>query len=116
MADLIGHLDVLSDRHGVKIVSFGHAGNGNIHVNLLGDPDDPAESRRMDDCLADVFDKLLALSGTLSGEHGIGLEKSAWVGLEIEPGTRRLMQAIKTQFDPRGILNPGKIFPDDGAT
>jgi D-lactate dehydrogenase len=111
MAELISHLEALAGRHDVRIVSFGHAGNGNIHVNLLGDPDDPDENRRMETCLAAVFDKVLELGGTLSGEHGIGMEKSAYVGLEIEPQTRRLMQAIKTQFDPRGILNPGKIFP-----
>jgi D-lactate dehydrogenase len=111
MADLITHLETLSREHGVKIVSFGHAGNGNIHVNLLGDPDDPDENRRMDACLEGVFERVLALGGTLSGEHGIGLEKRAYIGLEIEPRTRRLMQAIKAQFDPLGILNPGKIFP-----
>ena len=111
MADLITQLETLSREHGVKIVSFGHAGNGNIHVNLLGDPDDPDENRRMEACLEGVFERVLALGGTLSGEHGIGLEKRAYIGLEIEPRTRRLMQAIKAQFDPLGILNPGKIFP-----
>lgn len=117
MAGLIGHLDELSKAHDVKIVSFGHAGNGNIHVNLLGDPDDPDENRRMEACLAEIFERVLELGGTLSGEHGIGLEKSAYVGLEIEPATQRLMRAIKNQFDPKGILNPGKIFPPgDSAT
>lgn len=115
MADFIGHLDKLSKDHDVKIVSFGHAGNGNIHVNLLGDPDDPDENRRMERCLAEIFERVLEFGGTLSGEHGIGLEKSAYVGLEIEPAARRLMEAIKQQFDPKGILNPGKLFPSGSS-
>ena len=62
-------------------------------------------------CLADVFALVLRLGGTLSGEHGVGFEKRAYVGLEIEPGTLALMQKVKQQFDPAGILNPGKLFP-----
>ncbi|MDH3915206.1 MAG: FAD-binding oxidoreductase, partial [Chromatiales bacterium] len=64
----------------------------------------------------DVFDVVLRLGGTLSGEHGVGFEKRAYVGLEIEPGTLALMQKVEEQFDPAGILNPGKLFPQgDGS-
>jgi D-lactate dehydrogenase len=116
MAEFIDKLKRLGARHDVRIVNFGHAGNGNIHVNLLGDPDDPGEQERMSACLADVFDVVLRLGGTLSGEHGVGFEKRAYVGLEIEPGTLALMQKVKEQFDPAGILNPGKLFPQgDGS-
>ena len=111
MAEFIDSLKRLGARHDVRIVNFGHAGNGNIHVNLLGDPDDPGELQRMHACLADVFALVLRLGGTLSGEHGVGFEKRAYVGLEIEPGTLALMQKVKQQFDPAGILNPGKLFP-----
>ena len=113
MAELIDGLNELSRSHNVKIVNFGHAGNGNIHVNLLGDPDDPAELARMQACLADVFTLVLKLKGTLSGEHGIGAEKKQFVELEIEPNTLDLMRKIKKQFDPNNILNPGKLFPED---
>lgn len=113
MAELVARLERLSEAHGVRIVSFGHAGNGNIHVNLLGDTGDPDELARMHRCLEQVFQAVLELGGTLSGEHGIGLEKRAWVGLEIEPETLELMRRIKRQFDPGGILNPGKLFPDE---
>jgi D-lactate dehydrogenase len=112
MAALIDRLERLSSEHRVKIVSFGHAGNGNIHVNLLGDLSDNDERRRMHLCLADVFAAVLELEGTLSGEHGIGLEKKAYVGLEIEPATLEMMRRIKSVFDPADILNPGKQFPD----
>ncbi len=113
MAQLIDRLREHGRTHDVRIVSFGHAGNGNIHVNLLGDLGDDEERTRMHRCLADVFRTVLDLGGTLSGEHGIGFEKREYVGLEIEPATLEMMRRIKAQFDPAGILNPGKLFPDD---
>lgn len=111
MPDLIEGLTDLGRRHGITIVNFGHAGNGNIHVNLLVDPDDPDQMRAAHDCLSEVFDRVLALGGTLSGEHGVGLEKRDFVGREIDPVALDLMHRIKAQFDPRGILNPGKKLP-----
>lgn len=109
--DLIAGLDQLSNQYGIPIVNFGHAGNGNIHVNLLYDSQDPAQERQAKPCLEAVFALVLKLGGTLSGEHGIGLEKRDYINLEIDPVTLDLMQRIKQQFDPRNILNPGKIFP-----
>ncbi|HEX6929050.1 MAG TPA: FAD-linked oxidase C-terminal domain-containing protein [Gammaproteobacteria bacterium] len=112
MAELIGGLQALSRQYGITIVNFGHAGNGNIHVNLLVDPDDARLMAVAGQCLNEVFALVLKLGGTLSGEHGIGLVKKEFVGLEIEPGTLAMMRKIKTQFDPKGILNPGKFFPE----
>jgi D-lactate dehydrogenase len=112
MAEFVARLQELAKASRVTIVSFGHAGNGNIHVNLLGDPDIPGEKARMDECIGQVFRLVLELGGTLSGEHGIGLEKRAFVSLEIEAATLEMMQRIKRQFDPAGILNPGKNLPD----
>lgn len=110
--DLIDGLQALGERHGITIVNFGHAGNGNIHVNLLVDPDDARQMQAADRCLDEVFSLVLNLRGTLSGEHGIGLVKRAFVDREIEPDTLDLMRRIKAQFDPAGILNPGKGFPE----
>jgi D-lactate dehydrogenase len=112
LPELIGGLQDLSARHAIPIVNFGHAGNGNIHVNLLLDPDDPTQSAAAERCLSDVFSLVLALDGTLSGEHGIGRVKKAFLQRELSPVSLRLMQAIKRQFDPAGILNPGVGFPD----
>ena len=109
---LITQLDKLSKKHGVTIVNFGHAGNGNIHVNLLGNPDSEAEHKAMHDCLDEVFDLVLSLGGTLSGEHGIGIEKRDYIAREIEPASLNLMRQLKRVFDPNGILNPGKTIPD----
>jgi D-lactate dehydrogenase (quinone) len=111
--ELIEGLEKLSAEHGITIVNFGHAGNGNIHVNLLLDPDDPAQLKAGETCLEAVFELVLRLDGTLSGEHGIGVVKRAFVAQEIDPVSLNLMRAIKRQFDPRNILNPGIIFPVD---
>ncbi len=111
--ELIEGLESLSAQHGITIVNFGHAGNGNIHVNLLLDPDDPAQLVAGETCLASVFDLVLGLDGTLSGEHGIGVVKRPFVAQEIDPVSLRLMRAIKRQFDPHNILNPGIVFPDE---
>jgi D-lactate dehydrogenase len=92
-------------------VSFGHAGNGNLHVNILFDPDDAAQSQRARDALARVFALALALGGTLSGEHGIGLAKREFMPQAIDAPTLALMRRLKTAFDPDGILNPGKLLP-----
>lgn len=109
--DLIGGLERLSADTGITIINFGHAGNGNIHVNLLLDPDDPEQMSLGEMCLSRLFDLTLSLGGTLSGEHGIGLVKQPYIDREIDPVTLELMRCIKRQFDPRNILNPGKVFP-----
>ncbi len=110
--ELIDGLCTLSAEKRIRIVNFGHAGNGNIHVNLLVDPDDPEEMARSEECLDALFDLVLDLGGTISGEHGIGLVKRDFVAREIDPVALRLMLDIKGQFDPDGILNPGKMLPD----
>lgn len=110
--DLIDGLEKLAAQYGVTIVNFGHAGNGNIHVNLLVDPDDANQMAAADPCLDAVFDLVLALGGSLSGEHGVGLVKRNFIDRELDPTNLRLMAAIKRQFDPDNILNPGIGFPD----
>ncbi len=109
--ELIEGLQQLGAKHAITIVNFGHAGNGNIHVNLLVNPDNTEEMQRADACLAEVFALVLKLDGTLSGEHGIGMVKREFVALEIDAVTLELMQKIKQQFDPHEILNPGKKLP-----
>lgn len=106
--DLITGLDRLAQEHGIKIVNFGHAGNGNIHVNLLVNPDDPQELAAAERCLDAVFALVLSLDGTLSGEHGIGLVKRPFLARELDPVALGLMAGIKREFDPDNILNPGK--------
>ncbi len=109
--DLIQGLNTLAEKHTITIVNFGHAGNGNIHVNLLIDPDDPRQLAAAEACLDEVFNLVLGLGGTLSGEHGIGLVKREFVSREIDDPTLKLMRQIKDLLDPNGILNPGKTLP-----
>jgi D-lactate dehydrogenase len=111
MPDLVDQLSQLARKHDTRIVNFGHAGNGNLHVNLLYEPEDPKQKVRAEACLEDVFAAVLAMDGTISGEHGIGLVKRAWVAREVDQNSLDLMRAIKRQFDPKGILNPGKALP-----
>ena len=109
---LIEGLERLGDRYGIPIVNFGHAGNGNIHVNLLVDPDSAEQMRAAPSCLDAVFDLVLSLDGSLSGEHGVGWVKRQFVDRELDPTAIELMRGIKTQFDPDNILNPGVGLPD----
>ena len=112
LAEFIDGLARLGRETGIRIVNFGHAGNGNIHVNLLMNPDDPAEMARAHACLDAVFSLTLGLGGTLSGEHGVGLAKRDFVDRELDAPTLAAMAAIKQALDPAGILNPGKALPD----
>ncbi len=111
LPEFLSQLTQLSARYQLANVNFGHAGNGNIHVNLLINPDDADEVKRAEKCLDEIFNLVIQLNGTLSGEHGIGSEKRAFVNKEIDPVTMQLMKHIKQIFDPKNILNPGKLFP-----
>lgn len=111
LSTLIQELENISEKFSIPIVNFGHAGNGNIHVNLLIDTDNPVQMKNAEDCLDQVFELVLKLKGTLSGEHGVGIEKRDFVERELDKTALTLMRKIKSQFDPRGILNPDKMFP-----
>ena len=108
MPRLVDGLEALSRQHGILIASFGHAGNGNIHVNLLVDPDDPAQTAAVDACLTDLFGLVLGEGGTISGEHGVGRVKRPYIDRELDAAALDLMRRIRHGFDPNGILNPGK--------
>ena len=109
--DLVARVGDISRQHGLRIVCFGHAGNGNLHVNILYDAADAAQSARATEALAEVFAVTLSLGGQLSGEHGIGLAKRDFMPQALEPATLEAMRAIKRVFDPDGLLNPGKVLP-----
>jgi D-lactate dehydrogenase len=112
LAELVLAIDALGHRFDLPLVAFGHAGNGNLHVNLMVDPDNPEEMARARACRLALVQTVLGLDGSLSGEHGIGSEKRQFVELELDAETLGLMRQLKTLFDPQGILNPGKKLPD----
>jgi glycolate oxidase len=102
----------LQREFGLPIASFGHAGDGNIHVNIMVPPGDADANARARSAEARLFAGVVALEGSISGEHGIGITKKPYIGLELSPEELALMKRVKAAFDPHGILNPGKIFPD----
>lgn len=112
LPQLLAALAQISSRYAIRNVNFGHAGNGNVHVNLLVNPDNPLELARAHEALAEIFQVVLALQGSLSGEHGVGTEKRPFVSQEIDAITLSYMHGIKKVFDPGGILNSGKALPD----
>lgn len=97
---------------GLPIASFGHAGDGNIHVNIMPPPGDAEAMARARAAELKLFKGVVALEGSISGEHGIGFTKARYLALELSPDEIALMKRVKAAFDPRGVLNPGKIFPD----
>ena len=94
----------------LRIACFGHAGDGNIHVNLMIRPDDAEEKARAKQAERVLFERVVALEGSISGEHGIGFAKAPYLSLELDAAQIDLMKRVKAAFDPHGILNPGKIF------
>ncbi|HYZ15414.1 MAG TPA: FAD-linked oxidase C-terminal domain-containing protein [Candidatus Acidoferrum sp.] len=99
----------------LEIPLFGHIGDGNLHPNILCDKRDPEEMRRVAGAARAIFEAAVALGGTLSGEHGIGLLKKQFMELDVGTDALRVMRAIKDAIDPLGIMNPGKIFPEAGG-
>lgn len=109
--DMIRALEAISDRHAVPIVNFGHAGDGNIHVNVMVDLNEDGMQEKVQRVLDEIFAATIALQGSVSGEHGIGIAKMPYIGMELDKPTMAVMQAIKNALDPNNIMNPGKIFP-----
>jgi glycolate oxidase len=111
VTEMLKRLRRLSEENGITIVNFGHAGDGNIHVNIMVDKADAEEYARGLSLVEKVFQETLSLGGTISGEHGVGLTKANYIGMELSKKEIEIMQSIKKVFDPKNILNPGKIFP-----
>lgn len=97
----------LAQKYRLRLACFGHAGDGNLHVNILFEPEEEPQARALRE---DLLRLVLELSGTLSGEHGVGLTRRSWLPAEVPPPALHLMREIKRLFDPKGLLNPGKIF------
>jgi len=115
LPDMMEFLSELGSRKRLRIVNFGHAGDGNVHVNLMISGTDGEERRRAEEAVSEIFRRTVELGGTISGEHGIGISKAPYLAMEVGPLGISVMRRLKDCFDPNGILNPGKIFPDEEA-
>jgi glycolate oxidase len=109
LEELFAFTERLQRKHDLPVACFGHAGDGNIHVNVMVDESAPRAAQRRDAALDELFKKILALDGVITGEHGIGLAKKTWWPLAASEEVRRLHRTIKNAIDPHGILNPGKF-------
>lgn len=112
--EMFERLMVIKEKYGVDLVVFGHAGDGNLHPNIIADKRDHEEMRRVEQAVGEIFKAAVDLGGTLSGEHGIGTLKAPFMEMELGEVGLDLMKRIKTSWDPNNILNPGKIFPEPG--
>lgn len=110
---MMERLDAIGKKYGLNLVVFGHAGDGNLHPNIILDDDRPEMLKKAERAADEIFRAALELEGTLSGEHGIGTMKAAYLPQALSNESIRLMKEIKKAWDPAGIMNPGKIFPDD---
>ena len=106
---LIRFLEGIEKKYGVPVLSFGHAGDGNFHVSIMIQ-DIPEHWAKAEEAVRELFTETIRLGGTLSGEHGVGIAKAAYLDLELSPEVIATMKKIKELFDPNDILNPGKIF------
>ncbi|MGD9364771.1 MAG: FAD-linked oxidase C-terminal domain-containing protein [Desulfobacteraceae bacterium] len=109
IADLLRGIGDISRRHDLQIATFGHAGDGNLHPQILYDGYNPDEVARVEKAVADLFELSIKLNGTLTGEHGIGLAKAPFMTLEHDAVAIDAMRLVKRAFDPNNILNPGKM-------
>lgn len=109
--ELFALVGELREEFRLRIPCFGHAGDGNIHVNIMVDPNDEAEIARAHQAERRLFAGVVSLEGSISGEHGIGFAKAPFLGLELSPDAIAVMKRVKQAFDPHNLLNPGKIFP-----
>jgi glycolate oxidase len=106
---MIRFVNEIATKHNLQIATFGHFGDGNLHPTILTDERDAAEMHRVEAALKDIFDHALALGGTITGEHGVGLAKKAFLKQQLGDSSYALLQQIKRTLDPEGLLNPGKV-------
>jgi len=109
VAKMLRGVNEIAKKYNLQIAAFGHAGDGNLHPQILYDGYDPDQVKRMEAASGELFNLAISLEGTLTGEHGIGLSKARYMTLEHDPAAMEVMRSLKRMFDPNNILNPGKM-------
>jgi glycolate oxidase len=107
--DMLRAIEAIALKHDVRIGTFGHAGDGNLHPDLVLDRDEPRAEAITKAVQADLYQAALDLGGTVTGEHGIGSARREWLEAQRGPDAVRVMRAIKAALDPQGLLNPGRV-------
>jgi glycolate oxidase len=110
LAKMVARVQEVGKRHAVKVGTFGHMGDGNLHPTFLCDERDEAEMARVEKAMEEVFSYAVELGGTITGEHGVGLAKKPFLPNQLGPVGMDILKRVKTAFDPKGILNPGNMF------
>jgi glycolate oxidase len=111
LPELLRHVKRIGNVYGFQSVCYGHAGDGNLHINIVrGEMSEIAWNEELPKAITELFIEVVKLGGTISGEHGIGLVQKPYMPIAFPEITLNLMRQIKNVFDPNGILNPGKIF------
>lgn len=113
---MVEKLERIREKYNLNLVVFGHAGDGNLHPNIITDKRNIEEMKRVESAVSEIFESAIELGGTLSGEHGIGTLKAPYMEKELGKDGLLMMKKIKEAWDPNNILNPGKIFPQPGQT
>ena len=111
LADILLAIQEMEKKYGLRCVNVFHAGDGNLHPLILFDANDPDQLHRAELFGADILETSVAMGGTVTGEHGVGVEKLASMCVQFSPAEREQMLALKRAFDPKGLLNPGKVIP-----
>ena len=110
LAGMVGFIAATAAKHGCSIGTFGHMGDGNLHPTFLTDERDADEMHRVELALGEIVDRTLAVGGTITGEHGVGLAKKPFLRQQLGDNSYELLRLVKRALDPDGLLNPGKIF------
>lgn len=113
LAEMVRFIERIASEHGLQIATFGHFGDGNIHPTFLTDERDEAEMVKVEAAMEAIFAHTVAMGGTITGEHGVGLAKKRFLPEQFGDASMSLLRQVKRAIDPRGLLNPGKIFDPD---
>jgi len=114
LPELLKEVKRIGEEFGFRSICYGHAGDGNLHINILKDQmDDDKWNNELPSAIKELFKSVVRMGGTLSGEHGIGLVQSSYMNIACSKAHLEAMKAVKNALDPKGTLNPGKIFPQD---
>jgi FAD/FMN-containing dehydrogenase len=115
LPEVLGRIDEIAQRYELQVANVFHAGDGNLHPNLVYDRRNPEESRRVEEASMEIMAACVAVGGTITGEHGVGSDKRKYMPLVFSPAELEALAGVRQVFDPQGTCNPGKVLPERPA-